>query len=53
MNMWLLGEELGFPDQKVTYDVMYYLKIKNLIDWHYYFVWITTEGIDYVENNLF
>ena len=52
-DMWSLGGVLGFPNQKVTFDVMYYLKIKNLIEWHYSLVWITTEGIDYVENNLF
>ena len=52
-DMWTLGVELGFPSEKVTYDVMYYLKIKNLIEWHYRLVLITTDGIDYVENNLF
>jgi hypothetical protein len=52
-DMWILGSELAFPNQKVTYDVMYYLRIKNLIEWHFTLVWITTEGIDYVENNLF
>jgi hypothetical protein len=50
--MWSLGRELGFPNEKVTLDVMYYLKIKNLVEWHYSFVSITTDGIDYVENNL-
>jgi hypothetical protein len=25
----------------------------HMIEWHYSLVWITTEGIDYVENNLF
>jgi hypothetical protein len=25
-DMWSLGGELGFPNQKVTFDVMYYLK---------------------------
>jgi hypothetical protein len=53
LDMWGLGEELGFSSQKVTFDIMYYLNVKGLIDWHYSFVCITTEGIDYVENYLF
>jgi hypothetical protein len=51
IDMFPLGEEFGI-DKKATLDIMNYLIIKNLIKGYYHFVSITTEGIDYVENNL-
>jgi hypothetical protein len=51
VDRWNLGKELSL-DEKATNDIMNYLKEKSLIEFHYSFVRITTEGIDHVENNL-
>jgi hypothetical protein len=52
IDIWELGKELGIDD-KTTDDMRYYLVEKGLTEMHYSFVRLTTDGIDYAENNLF
>ena len=51
-DIWELGKEIDI-DNKATDDLRYYLVEKNLIEMYYRYARLTTDGIDYVENNLF
>jgi hypothetical protein len=52
-NMFELGNKLGFSDDKVTQDVIYYLQVQGLIEFPQLGpnIKITTYGIDIVENS--
>lgn len=50
IDRYKLGEEMSL-DEKAINDIMYYLKEKNQVEFYYSFVRITTEGVDYVEDN--
>ena len=51
IDIWELGKEIDIDD-KATDDIRYYLVEKGLMEMHYSFVRLTTDGIDYVEDKL-
>ncbi len=52
IDMWKLGNDLGFPDEDSLLDLTSYLQIKGLVSFHYSLIKITSEGIDFVESYL-